>query len=892
MIVNEFRKELKKRGIGPGARWLKADFHVHLPGSGDYEYKGPDAYEQLGSALEAAKLSFAVIVKHESFVTRSELARLQPHCPSVRLIPGAEINIIVDALFKKIGKDYFCHCVTATDPDEPGEYGYALRTAIDKYQYRSGEYPAGFKSSLLDVGRHFREKGDLFIAAHLHQGREAANSRSVDDLFEDEAFLGFIADGAFDALEVRRHSTASFFKGGQHTKDGLAIPRTTCVSSSDAHRHEHLSERGRATWVRVENATFGELKAALALPHRVSLDSPPAEYPRIVGLHVVGSFITDSWITLNESLNAFIGSKGSGKTALLECLRFVLNSPVPNDRRQPVANHVSHILGSAGYVECLVTNAAGEECVITRRADSQDRIVITDRSGENVVAPAAGGPVFPISILGWHEIESVADHAPARIGILDRTGDPKSIQARYEAIAAAISQARDQLPLLQRQVRRLSQSLKELWELEKKRSTLTRLEEGALLALQTQYEWFLQTEQRLASIKASAEARRKQLPELIPGGIETRVASPPSGTPIGDMTATLQALADSASGLLADEKRTTAELTHALEGLVVAGETAERSLSHSFSAFRDGTYAPQVNSLPPEDREILARQIQVLEETKRLPTVKATCLDELRELRTLAAGIYASCDAVCSLREQIVQERTGLVATLNAEMTGIQLQFKRSANHDARSRFQGSHGTESGAVMGYVDSFTGRDGYEKLRDLFKQLQGLDLDRSSWQINSALLDAKLVAVLDVIDDDDVDLLLSVGSRGFVPIQNLSAGQRCVAVFPLLLRNTRGPLVIDQPEDNLDNRYIADIIGPELLAKKREQQYLVTSHNANLVVLTDADLIVHVDSDGTQAVFPAAGFLACPASTVKGSVLDVLDGGEAALVARQMKYGIGG
>ena len=64
---------------------------------------------------------------------------------------------------------------------------------------------------------------------------------------------------------------------------------------------------------------------------------------------------------------------------------------------------------------------------------------------------------------------------------------------------------------------------------------------------------------------------------------------------------------------------------------------------------------------------------------------------------------------------------------------------------------------------------------------------------------------------------------VGKRGFVEIQSLSAGQRCVAVFPLLLRNSRGPLVIDQPEDNLDNRYIADTIGPDLLRKKCSQQY---------------------------------------------------------------------
>jgi hypothetical protein len=98
------------------------------------------------------------------------------------------------------------------------------------------------------------------------------------------------------------------------------------------------------------------------------------------------------------------------------------------------------------------------------------------------------------------------------------------------------------------------------------------------------------------------------------------------------------------------------------------------------------------------------------------------------------------------------------------------------------------------------------------------------------------------------------------------------------------------VIDQPEDNLDNRYIADTIAPDLRSKKRGQQYVVTSHNANRVVLTDADLILHVDSDGTHAEFPAAGFLAWRRSVVKEAVLGVLDGGGAALLARQKKYGI--
>ena len=124
-------------------------------------------------------------------------------------------------------------------------------------------------------------------------------------------------------FEVRQISTAAFFQGNQTTAEGLAIPRISCVCSSDAHHHDVVGKR--VTWVRAEMPTFGELKAALALPHRVMLTAPATTHARVIGFHVVGAFIQDAWLTLNEGLNSLIGGKGSGKTAFLECLRFVLN---------------------------------------------------------------------------------------------------------------------------------------------------------------------------------------------------------------------------------------------------------------------------------------------------------------------------------------------------------------------------------------------------------------------------------------------------------------------------------------------------------------------------------------------------------------------------------------
>ena len=886
--ISDFRKKLRASGIGPGAEWRKADFHVHLPTSHDYEYKGSDAYEQLGKSLERERIEFAVLLKHESIATKAELSELRQYCPSVTLIPGAEINVFVEALSKKIGKDYYFHCIVAVDPDDADEYGHFLRTARDKLQYRDGAYPTGFKSSILDVANHFREAGALFIPAHLHQSKSPSESRSIDDLYDDETFLGFIREGAFDALEVRQVATAKYFDGHSRTQEGIMIPRISCVCSSDAHHHEKIGRRN--TWIKAEQADFGGLKAALALPYRVSLSERPESHARVLGIHISGSFVDDLWLTLNAGLNALIGGKGSGKTAILECLRFVLNTPVPKERLDEVAKHRQHILGSSGLVECLVIDIDGSQKLITRRADSPDRISVTPDSGESFVVSAAAGQVFPISILGWHEIESVADRASARIDILDRAGSPVEILQAYADIGESIAQARDVLPMLQRQARRLDKALKELWELRKKRSTLTRLAQGNLSQLQDGYDWFLTAEERLATLSARTATRIVDAPATIVSGLVSTVGKPPESVVTEGIIEALSELSTALVNSQTAESAATKDIVEKLTSLHSQLTTSSVNITKAFQNFREYVYAPAVSNLSPEDRGILTQQIQVLEETKRLPSVEAACTSQMTELHGLAKQLHGHCKKVCDLRNQVVQTRTSLVTALNMELPGVRLRFMRGANKDGRNRFQGSYPTDGASLIGFIDGYEGQDGYEKLCDLFSKLQLLDIDQSKWKVEDKLYDAKLVDILDVIDDDDVSISLEVGKRGFVEIQSLSAGQRCVAAFPLLLRNSRGPLVVDQPEDNLDNRYIADSISVDLLAKKQSQQYVVTSHNANLVVLTDADLIVHVDSDGAHASVPASGYLAWERSPIKDSVLSVLDGGEAALLARQRKYGV--
>lgn len=889
MTIAQFRKHLTSSPIGKGAAWFRADFHIHEPGSSDYEYRQGDASAKLGQAIDQGGYRFAVILKHQEFPTRAELESLKKSCPNTALIPGAEINVFVDALSKKIGKDYFFHCIVAVDPEGEGDYNFVLQKAKEEFSYKPGDYPAGFRSSILDLGKFFRKNGALFIPAHLHQSKGPENSRSIDDVYDDDAFLGFIEDGAFDALEVRTSSTAVFFDGEQKTSDGRAIPAAVCVASSDAHHHDQIPKRNRSTWIRAEHSSFSELKAALSFRHRVSLQQPPITHARIAGVHVKGAFIPEMWVPLNEGFNALIGSKGSGKTAFVECIRFALNTHIPTERKEQVSRHIGHVLGSSGFVECLVVNADGSEILITRRADAPDRISLLDSSNEVRHILATDEMPFPISILGWHEIEAVADHAEARIGLLDRIGREEEINESTRQITAIVEQARDILPLLQRDMKKLEASLKEMWELRRKRKTLQRLEQGDLLKLQQQYEWFLSTEQKLVGLEKMVSERSTQFPGLLQTHFPAEIVGPPSS----DQSAALELAISEIKVRISEhddvEDSVSSDLQAGFNAVLSATVRAKATIAASFALFRDEFYTPKVNALATEDREILTRQIQVLEETKRLPLVEQQSQSLLDNVRLSSNQIADHCDTICAIRETITKKRREAVEVLNLELRDIQLKFLPHANQNLREGFIRRFGEDGASFMGFTQGYGKPTTYENLKAIFSKLSMITLEEEQWSVSKVLLDVKFADIFEVIDDDDLEIALKVGKAGFVPIQNLSAGQRCVAVFPLLLRNSRGPLVIDQPEDNLDNRYIADIIGPDLLVQKRNQQFLVTSHNANLVVLTDADLIIHVDSDGAEASFPSSGFLSCSSSNVRKSVLDVLDGGEAALTARQRKYG---
>lgn len=149
---------------------------------------------------------------------------------------------------------------------------------------------------------------------------------------------------------------------------------------------------------------------------------------------------------------------------------------------------------------------------------------------------------------------------------------------------------------------------------------------------------------------------------------------------------------------------------------------------------------------------------------------------------------------------------------------------------------------------------------------------------------------------VPDSINMELRRKVEAEDYISIQQASVGQKATALFLILLAQTDGLLVIDQPEDDLDNAFITNDILPAIQELKHQQQILFATHNANMLVNAESEKIVVLDTeprlppkDGLPQI---RGHISCEGGidneNVRDRVTKILEGGKDAFLARERKY----
>jgi len=136
----------------------------------------------------------------------------------------------------------------------------------------------------------------------------------------------------------------------------------------------------------------------------------------------------------------------------------------------------------------------------------------------------------------------------------------------------------------------------------------------------------------------------------------------------------------------------------------------------------------------------------------------------------------------------------------------------------------------------------------------------------------------------LEDEAAFSLLDGGD--YKDLSEISTGQRCTIVLPILLEHKERILVLDQPEDHIDNAFITDTIIKALEARSDEGQIIVSTHNANIPVLGDADLVVQMASDGRLGFVKHAGEL--EAAPTIDAITGLMEGGREAFQRRATVY----
>nr|QNO45985.1 hypothetical protein IBBCPAGD_00001 [Methanosarcinales archaeon ANME-2c ERB4] len=173
----------------------------------------------------------------------------------------------------------------------------------------------------------------------------------------------------------------------------------------------------------------------------------------------------------------------------------------------------------------------------------------------------------------------------------------------------------------------------------------------------------------------------------------------------------------------------------------------------------------------------------------------------------------------------------------------------------------------------------------------KLIDGFNLTKAKAdQIVKWFVDEKKLFELETLfPEDKIEISLKVNGE-YKKIDGLSAGQKATALLLLLFAREENPLIIDQPEEDLDNRFIYEDVVKTLRDMKGKRQLIIATHNANIPVLGDSELIIVLESEAGRCKIIDRGSI--DKESIRQGVKNIMEGGEEAFMRRAGKYGYGG
>ncbi len=906
-----------------GARWWKFDFHAHTPASDDYG-KGPDQ-ESLKS-LEPrdwlldymeAEIDCVAVTDHNSGrwidVLKKELYLMETNSVEgfrpLYIFPGVEISVHGGI-----------HLLAILGCDKETSDIYSLLGKVN-FEGDPGATSSVTSLSFTDVVEKINSVGGIAIPAHVDKKKglfyrpDATTLKKV--LTDPRIFAMELVDPDYEMPQIYNEGRTDW----------------TVVVGSDSHHPLESSPSNsvgnRFTWVKMGTPSLEGLRLALLDGNPMSVMRSDAihEDPNAHAQNILESVEVSNaryfgrsapfLAGFNPWMNSIIGGRGTGKSTLIELLRIVLRrtDEIPEDLRDDFEKYKQ--VYSSRKEGGLLT-ARTKIKIIYRKDNTRFRVQwdsdgciepIAEEVAEGKWKPTVGeiSQRFPARIYSQKQIFDLAKRPLALLTIIDeapevnrRSWDEKwnLAESKFLSLCAKSREL----------IAGFSEESRLKGDLEDVKRRLKIFEDEGYADVLKNFQILKRQDRNVEDWEESwtktGEKLRKVAEEIVPNSLEDFILSSDSHIDtelqshittahqqLAELSNQVRSLADQADSVLYEWKQK--KDSSLWKESIISAEQAYQSIHDNLD--KEGL------SLTHGYGELVQRR-QVIEDK----------LDQLiangKQVAELDKQIDQQIRDMILLRKELTQSRSDFLKSILDDNQYVKIKVipygaKDVAEQEFRQLLQkekpifskdiGVPGLEGLLGNLYPEEDISDESTE---ERLTQLKRIIRDLSKGNKDNIVVGQKFAShvshlnpeVIDRIEawfpEDSLDVQYNATGEGdrFLSIDEGSPGQRTAALLAFLLSYGDEPLILDQPEDDLDNLLIYDLIVTQLRSMKRHRQIIVVTHNANIVVNGDSEMILALAPCHGESIKNCYGSL--QDQNVRERICSIMEGGSRAFEDR--------
>jgi len=850
-----------------GSTWLRADFHLHTKADKEFvPFTGTEG-EFITAYMEQLKnkeVGIAVITNHNKF-DKGEFTALRKKAKKaeIGLFAGVEFSLKEGIHVLIVFDDKWFQGATDNITQ------FLNQAFYPETNYHNPPYPNS-KFDLSETVEALDAVGfDYFIIlAHIDDRNGLFNvlkGRTIDAFIEQEAFNQVLAVQKSGNLENYKRICQ------------LAGRKIACVEGSDnAHGGIEAIGNGRVTYIKVGDFNFEALKYTLTdSDFRISpKDKPEIKNSYIKSIGLEGGLLDGTKIDFSPELNNLIGIRGSGKSSILEILRYSLGIPLSGIAVDPRYKDglIEHVLKSGGKSIVEIITEHNEEYRIEKIYGQKEDIYKdgTLQSGISIDAVFDNPVYFGQKDLSNKDADFEADLIQRLIGTMLKPVQSK-LNTKVREVQNIITETRklQNLNELKKETETLINNSKHQLELYKKKGVEHKLKQQTLFDTDIS---------KISQVERGVSDFLEELGSLI-GNHEYFFQQEFTGSELN------KELFDEVDQLMTGLKvefeklrkiqNSSSSTYRKIKDVLAKINEKKESLKEEFAKIKRDI---NTDALNPDNFLKLNRQIEtaklklkeIEKSEKKRQELKNTLLKKVTELNNLWLEKYRL------LKSEV--DRINM-AENKLEIDVLFKNRKDRLVNKLKQTFKGTNIREtsyheiSKTYKDFIEIY--RDNFSKLVNILNENQLVDFKRRFYEHLEELLTYKV----------QNEFIIKYNGKS---LQDHSLGQRASALILFLLAQKEiNMLIIDQPEDDLDNQTIYEEVIKELKKLKGNMQFIFATHNANIPVLGDSEKVIACSYDEKKIEIHSG---TVDSHNIQEHIVNIMEGGLEAFKQRKTIYGI--